>query len=65
MKLLVNGEQSSVDVKTLYELVEQYKINQQLVVTEVDGLIIGQEERTQFELKEGMKIELVHFVGGG
>ena len=65
MKLLINGEQTSIEVKTLHELVEQYNIDQQLVVTEVDSLIIGQEERQHFELKEDMKIELVHFVGGG
>lgn len=65
MKLLMNGEHISVDLETLGELVEHYKLNPQLIVTEVDGVIIGQEERASMKLQKDMNIEIVHFVGGG
>ncbi|WP_026674724.1 sulfur carrier protein ThiS [Alkalihalobacterium bogoriense] len=65
MKLIINGEDMQLDVKTLDEVVKHYGLEQNLVVTEVDGTIIDRTNWSETELKDGMKIELVHFVGGG
>ncbi|MFK3937693.1 sulfur carrier protein ThiS [Alkalihalobacillus sp. NPDC078783] len=65
MTIVVNGQTISFKQQTLEELVNQYKLEPELVVTEVDGAIISREERAEKQLEDGMKIELVHFVGGG
>lgn len=65
MTVQVNGQQVSLEVQTLDELVDHYQLDHELVVTEVDGAIIAKEERSSTKIADGMKIELVHFVGGG
>ncbi|WLR60513.1 sulfur carrier protein ThiS [Guptibacillus hwajinpoensis] len=65
MTLLVNGEQHDLEVTTLKEVVTHFGLQEGLVVTEVNGTIIDRSEWIDTEVKEGMKIELVHFVGGG
>ncbi|BAB05151.1 sulfur carrier protein ThiS [Halalkalibacterium halodurans] len=65
MNVIVNGEVATIKANTLAELVSHYELDDQLVVTEVDGEIIDREQWTHFELTEGQRIELVHFVGGG
>lgn len=65
MTIVVNGQEIKFEQQTLEELVNQYKLEPELVVTEVEGEIISREERAEMQLQDGMKIELVHFVGGG
>lgn len=65
MSIDVNGQSISFEGQTLEDLVIQYKLEPELIVTEVDGEIISREERAVKQLQDGMKIELVHFVGGG
>ncbi len=65
MFLYINGEKTEINVETLAEVVSHFKLDEQLVVTEVNGQIIASEERSLTILAEGMKIEIVQFVGGG
>jgi sulfur carrier protein len=65
LKLYVNGEETELDVTTLSDLVDAYKLTKGLVVLEVDGEIIDRDAWSDTEVKDGMKIEIVHFVGGG
>ncbi|NEU30747.1 sulfur carrier protein ThiS [bacterium LRH843] len=65
MKMFINGEEYSLDVKTLAEVVAHFELESHLVVTEVDGVIIDQTDWEHTAIKEEMKIELVQFVGGG
>lgn len=65
VELIINGEKVSLDVRTLDEVVKHFGLEQNLVVTEVDGEIIDRSEWENKSIKPGMKIELVHFVGGG
>lgn len=66
MKLTVNGEEQQFsDLKNVADLVSHYKLEDKLVVVEVDGLVIDRNDWQQTQLQEGMSIELVHFVGGG
>lgn len=65
MKIIVNGEQLNSKSLSLYELVVEYELISQLVVAEVDGDIIDRSHWEETMLQEGMRIELVHFVGGG
>ncbi|RXI99467.1 sulfur carrier protein ThiS [Anaerobacillus alkaliphilus] len=65
MFIFINGEKTELSLETLADVVNHYKLDEQLVVTEVDGEIIGCEDRPRTKLQEGMKIEIVQFVGGG
>lgn len=65
MKVIINGEEKDLNYETIADVVEDYQLTENLVVTEVDGVIINQEDRANTKLKIGMKIEIVQFVGGG
>lgn len=65
MRLIINGEEYDLDVKTLRDVIEHFQLNANLVVTEVDGEIVDRSKWESTTLKEMMKIELVQFVGGG
>ncbi|WP_261178786.1 thiamine biosynthesis protein ThiS [Anaerobacillus sp. CMMVII] len=45
MIIVVNGEQTELDLDTVAEVVIHYHLDENLVVTEVDGAIIGVEDR--------------------
>ncbi|ADC50857.1 hypothetical protein BpOF4_14030 [Alkalihalophilus pseudofirmus OF4] len=65
MELIINGEKENVQAVTLLDVVTHYQLEKHLVVTEVDGEIIDRDNWPVTKVEEGMKIELVHFVGGG
>ncbi len=65
MQVILNGKKTEVNSLYLAELIESYKLNFDHVVAEVDGEIIDRSLWKDYSLKPGMKIELVHFVGGG
>lgn len=66
MKVTVNGEDKQFsDEMSLSELVSIYKLENKLVVAEVNGEVIDRSEWNEMLIKDGMSIELVHFVGGG
>ncbi|WP_100374597.1 sulfur carrier protein ThiS [Bacillus sp. FJAT-45037] len=65
MELIINGKEQQVEAETLQEVVIHFNLESHLVVTEVDGVIIDREKWGEMKVTPGMKIELVHFVGGG
>ncbi|MFA8437672.1 sulfur carrier protein ThiS [Pueribacillus sp. YX66] len=66
MKLKVNGEEQQFsELKNVTDLVSHFKLENKLVVVEIDGEVIDRNEWQHTRLQEGMSIELVHFVGGG
>ncbi|MEC2070543.1 sulfur carrier protein ThiS [Alkalihalophilus marmarensis] len=65
MELIINGEKEMIQADTLLDVVTHYQLEKHLVVTEVDGEIIDRDSWAETKVEEGMKIELVHFVGGG
>lgn len=65
MVITLNGKETTVAYTSLEELIVGYKLKPEHVVAEVDGEIIAREKWKEFKLKPGLKIELVHFVGGG
>lgn len=66
VELIINGEPRTVkDVSSITDLLVQFKLEQKILVIELNREII---ERTDYEktlLHEGDRIEIVHFVGGG
>jgi sulfur carrier protein len=65
MKLIINSEAKELSLDSIKDVVEHYQLTENLVVTEVDGTIINQEDRASTKLIAGMRIEIVQFVGGG
>ena len=66
--LKINGTEKTFDEglpATLGELLINLEIDVATVVAEIDGNIIERQNFAQTELKQGMGIELIRFVGGG
>ena len=66
INLVVNGESRSVSgVATLEELVESMGLKADRVAVELNREIIQRAQWQQTALREGDRLEIVHFVGGG
>ncbi|MNI10401.1 Sulfur carrier protein ThiS [compost metagenome] len=67
MKLIVNGQSIEWPEPqgTIQQLLEHFGLSSKIVIVEVDERILDKNTYSQFFLLDGMKIELVHFVGGG
>ena len=66
MELMVNGETRELpDGITVPQLLETMKVTPERVVVEVNLTILKRAQHASTILKEGDRVEIVHFVGGG
>jgi thiamine biosynthesis protein ThiS len=65
VKLVVNGEQADSKAETLQELLGELRIKPERVAVEVNLSIIKKSDYGSYKLKDGDRIEIVNFVGGG
>ena len=65
MKLTINGEAKDPAVTTLASLVESLGIKPDRVAIELNHEIVPRGEWAETPLKDGDRLEIVHFVGGG
>lgn len=66
MNIICNGKEMSVsDGVSLEELILDLQLNPATVVVECDGRIVLRDEYQQINLRQGMVLELIRFVGGG
>ncbi len=66
MKIEVNGLQQEFSTGTnLVELLSQLSIMPERVAIELNLSVIDRKQFDQVSLKEGDKIEIINFVGGG
>ena len=66
MKLQVNGEEREVPgTLTLAALIEQLGMRPDRVAIELNREIVAREQWAASQLREGDRLEIVHFVGGG
>ena len=65
MELIINGIPKTLELRTLQEVIEHYELTGKPVIAEVDGQIVDSAAFGETQLQPGMRIELVHFVGGG
>jgi len=66
MQLMINGETREVaDIKTVADLLVSFKIDQKILVVELNREIIERSLYEDTALREGDRVEIVHFVGGG
>ncbi len=65
MLLTINGEPKDLPVTTLASLVEHLGLKADRLAIELNMDIAPRTTWSSTELKEGDKLEIVHFVGGG
>ncbi|WP_448873364.1 sulfur carrier protein ThiS [Desulfobulbus propionicus] len=65
MEFFVNGIKETGEVSTLAQLVASKGLNPEALVVELNQQIIKQELWQTTELKDGDRLELLSFVGGG
>jgi len=66
MKLLINGEERSFgDDLTLAALVDQLGVKPDRVAVELNHNIVRRDAWGATALRDGDRLEVVHFVGGG
>jgi thiamine biosynthesis protein ThiS len=66
MKLVINGEERTVpDVPTLATLIESLGMKPDRIAVELNREIVQRGKWSDTALRDGDKLEIVHFVGGG
>jgi len=66
MKIVVNGEEKTFDDGiTLADIIEKLGIADKVMAAAVNMEVVKKDGWSSFVPKEGDKIELLHFVGGG
>ena len=66
MKLIVNGEEKEfAEGSTLAKIIEALGIAEKVMAAAVNMEVVKKEQWTSYTPKEGDRIELLHFVGGG
>jgi sulfur carrier protein len=67
LNLTINGEAQTLPdtLSTVQDLLEHLKIQDRIVVVEINRNILQKEDHGNTPVSDGDTIELVHFVGGG
>ena len=66
MTIKLNGELVELtEVNTIQQLLAYYKLEDRLVIVELNRDIILKDQYQETIINSGDEIELVHFVGGG
>ncbi len=65
MRLVINGEERNLAAATLEALIEILGMKSDRVAVELNREIVPREGWSATELKDGDRLEIVHFVGGG
>jgi len=64
--VIVNGETRTLDqASTMLQLIETLQLEGKVMAAAVNMEIVKQDQWGNHELKEGDKVELLDFVGGG
>ena len=66
MQVIVNGEQRELpEGTTALQMLETLKVQPERVVVELNLTILKRAQLPGAVLKEGDRVEIIHFVGGG
>ena len=66
MNLTINGENRSLaPVESLHALIEQLGMKSDRVAIELNREIVPRDQWAQTPIRDGDRLEIVHFVGGG
>jgi thiamine biosynthesis protein ThiS len=66
MRLVINGKEQTFEGElTLVQLVEQLGMKSDRVAVELNREIVARSQWPETQLRDGDRLEVVHFVGGG
>lgn len=66
MKVFINGETREIQGETnLSELLKQLSLPSERIAIELNKEVARRRDWENIQIKDGDKIEIVHFVGGG
>jgi len=65
MKLIINGTEREIDARTVAELIDALAMKGDRLAVDGNGEIVTRARWAESALKDGDKLEIVHFVGGG
>ncbi|SFS57286.1 sulfur carrier protein ThiS [Paenibacillus sp. BC26] len=65
MVLVINGQKQELDVLTIQDVIAHYGLAGKPIVVEADGDVLTAAQWETATVRPDMRIELVHFVGGG
>ena len=65
MQIIVNGEPTSITAMSVLHYLESLSIDPQRVAVELNLDILPKADYGTTFLKDGDRLEIVHFVGGG
>ncbi len=66
MNITVNGEEKSFEEgSTLAQIIEKLQVGDKVMAAAVNMEVVKKENWQKFSPKEGDRVELLHFVGGG
>ncbi|WP_366248524.1 sulfur carrier protein ThiS [Terribacillus aidingensis] len=67
MNIQLNGRQQelSADIKTIAQLLASLSLEKRIVIVELNKEIINKASYADQPIRNGDKVELIHFVGGG
>ncbi len=66
MKIILNGEPYDIEPDTtVSQLVEQLGLAGKRLAVEIDREIVSRSAYPETRLNEGMRLEIVHAIGGG
>jgi thiamine biosynthesis protein ThiS len=65
MRLTINGEEREYTASTLDALIEELGMKGDRVAVELNREIVPRGNWSASKLKDGDRLEIVHFVGGG
>ncbi len=66
MKLIINGETKNIeDNSTLQKIIRDLEIEDKVMAAAINMDIVKKDDWSNFMPKDGDKLELLQFVGGG
>jgi thiamine biosynthesis protein ThiS len=65
MRLVINAEERNLTASTLDALIEELGMKGDRVAVELNREIVPRTNWSATSLKDGDRLEIVHFVGGG
>ena len=65
MRVIINGSERETNANNVAELVESLGMKADRVAVELNLEIVSRTKWVEAGLKDGDKLEIVHFVGGG
>jgi sulfur carrier protein len=65
MKLIINGTEKDIATDNIAALIDSLAAKGDRVAVELNGDIVPRAKWPETPLKDGDRLEIVHFVGGG